>query len=70
MKKTTHYTLLLLLLSTTTLFGQIKISGKITDQKTNEPLIGAIVKIGETGAVADENGAYLLQIQKGDRPDS
>jgi outer membrane cobalamin receptor len=45
--------------------GQIKISGKVTDQKTNDPLIGAIVKIGESGAVTDENGAYVLPIQKG-----
>jgi outer membrane receptor protein involved in Fe transport len=63
MKKAMH--LLLLLLVSNSLFAQIKVSGKVTDQKTNEQLIGAIVKIGEAGAVTDENGAYMLQIQKG-----
>jgi outer membrane receptor protein involved in Fe transport len=65
MKKTTHLLMLSLLFSSATLFGQIKISGKVTDQKTNESLIGAIVKIGEAGAVTDENGDYSLQILKG-----
>jgi outer membrane cobalamin receptor len=64
MKRTTHF-LFFFLLSSTTLIGQIKISGKVTDQKTNEQLIGAIVKIGEAGAVTDENGAFSIQIQKG-----
>jgi outer membrane receptor protein involved in Fe transport len=65
MKKTTQFLLLSLLFSSTTLLGQIKISGKVTDLKTNEQLIGAIVRIGEAGAVTDENGAYSIQIQKG-----
>ena len=64
MKRTTHF-LFFLLLTSAPLFGQITISGKITDQKSNELLIGAIVKIGEAGAVTDENGAFSILMQKG-----
>ncbi|MDZ7878240.1 MAG: TonB-dependent receptor [Saprospiraceae bacterium] len=64
MKKTAHF-LFFLLLTSASLFGQITISGKITDQKSNELLIGAIVKIGEAGAVTDENGVFSIVMQKG-----
>jgi outer membrane cobalamin receptor len=64
MKRTTTF-LFFLLLTSAQLFGQITISGKIIDQKTKEALIGAIVKIGEAGAVTDENGVFSIQMQKG-----
>jgi outer membrane cobalamin receptor len=63
MKRATHL-FLFLLLSSTTLLGQIKVSGKVFDQNTKEPLIGAIVKMGENGAATDENGAYSFTIKQ------
>jgi len=37
------------------------ISGQVTDAKTGEPLIGATVRAGETGTVADYKGNFFLQ---------
>jgi iron complex outermembrane recepter protein len=44
------------------LIAQIKITGKITDEKTGEPVVGATVYIPElkTGAFADGNGVYII----------
>jgi outer membrane cobalamin receptor len=64
MQRTTRF-LFFLLLSSTTLMGQIKISGKVYDQTTKENLIGAIVRIGDNGTVTDETGVYTLLLQKG-----
>lgn len=63
MKRATHV-FLFLLLSSTTLLGQIKITGKVFDQKTTEPLIGAQVRIGETGVITDNNGVFSLTIKQ------
>ena len=47
------------------LFGQTAtITGKITEKGTNEPLIGAVIKIPgtSTGAISDADGNYKLRI--------
>lgn len=65
MTRATHF-LFFLLLSSTTLLGQIKISGNVVDQKSKEPIIGAVVKTGDNGAITDEKGAFsLIFKQKG-----
>ena len=65
MTRATHF-LFFLLLSSTTLFGQIKISGKVFDQNSKEPIIGASVKTGENAAITDEKGTFsLISKQKG-----
>ena len=65
MTRATHY-LLFLLLTSTTVFGQMKISGKVFDQKSKEPITGAVVKTGDNGAITDENGVFsLIFKQKG-----
>lgn len=46
---------------------QSQISGTITDAKTGEPLIGASVRAGDdTGAIADMNGYYELNLPNGE----
>ena len=59
--------LLLVLLSFTTVvsFAQMSISGKVTDAKTNEPLIGATVLLegsSNTGTITDFNGDYSISV--------
>lgn len=43
------------------------VKGQITDQQTNEPLPGATVQVEgtSTGAVADADGYYTLQLKRG-----
>ena len=45
--------------------AQSELSGFITDEVTDEPLIGASVKIGTTGTVTDIDGFYSIQIENG-----
>lgn len=48
-----------------TTYGRM-ISGVISDARTGEPLVGAIVKNGESGAVTDFNGCYSIEAETGD----
>ena len=48
----------LLLLCSTTVFGQIRLSGKVIDASTGETIIGAIVSIDNKGAATDIDGAF------------
>ena len=49
------------------IFSQGTIRGKLVDEKTHEPLIGAIVQIKETeeGIVTDLDGSYSIQLPEG-----
>jgi TonB-dependent starch-binding outer membrane protein SusC len=55
---------LFLILNVCLVFGQIKISGKVTALPNNEPLPGAnvIIKGTTIGTVADMNGKYVLEV--------
>jgi iron complex outermembrane receptor protein len=61
-------TILGLLLLHTAVWAQtaVKISGKVTDSKTGEPLSGAAVSIRSTGAgtFTDQDGNYALSVSK------
>jgi TonB-linked SusC/RagA family outer membrane protein len=61
--------LAILLLSAGSALAQRTISGKITDSKTGEPLIGATVSVKNTvrGTVSDVDGNYELGLQADDR---
>ena len=49
-------------------FSQSVISGKVIDQASGEPLIGASVIYGKgQGTVTDLEGNYSFSIQKGER---
>jgi len=56
--------LLLCLCSVVSVFGQIRITGKVTDAESGEPLVGAniLIKGTSNGAAADIDGNYQLQI--------
>lgn len=59
---------LVLLLTLTTMAALAdNVKGQITDQQTGEPLPGATVQVEGTtvGAVADADGYYTLQLQRG-----
>ncbi len=62
MKKIIFLNMLLLLLCSNS-FSQITLSGKITDKKTGEVLIGATVFIPDlkTGSVTNEEGMYKIK---------
>ena len=55
---TKQFLLLVFLLSASFTFGQQSVSGKVTDAKTNEPLIGANILIKGTsiGTITDLDG--------------
>ena len=60
--------LLILLGSCTFLYAQqFNVTGRITDKKLNEPIIGASIKIKGTGngTVTDLDGNFTLQASKG-----
>ena len=48
-------------------FSQNAVSGKIKDSRTNEPIIGASVKLdgSNIGAITDENGFFKLDSKQG-----
>lgn len=56
--------LLLLCLCSASVFGQIKITGKVTDAESGDPLVGAniLVKGTSNGAAADLDGNYELEV--------
>src|SRR5688572_24537002 len=64
--------LLILLLSFTvfTAVGQSRISGKVTDARTGEPLpfVSIYIKNTNTGSTTDENGGYHIKLSN--LPDS
>jgi outer membrane receptor protein involved in Fe transport len=43
----------------------VTIEGKITDQNTNEPLIGATIKSGTKGVISDIDGLYTISLSEG-----
>lgn len=43
-----------------------KLSGKITDEQTGEPLISATIRLGEKGTITDFNGAYEIEAPAGE----
>ena len=51
-----------IIFSTTLVFGQSRISGRIVDAETNQPLANANVVLegAETGTNSDMNGNYLI----------
>lgn len=53
-----------LLLCCFTLIGQITLTGHITDAVTNEALAGVTIVTGDIGAETDENGNFVLELQK------
>lgn len=56
-----------MLLSISTLFSQKQITGKVIDNSTNEPLIGASVQVEGTsqGVVTDIDGNFTLEVPAG-----
>ena len=61
---TKQFLLLVFLLSVSFTFGQQSVSGKVTDAKTNEPLIGANILIKGTsiGTITDLDGLYTISV--------
>ena len=62
--------LLLILCSfftTLTFAQQGTIIGLVTDEKTNEPLFSATIKVGETGTITDFDGKFEFQLAAGDQ---
>ncbi|MBP9055338.1 MAG: SusC/RagA family TonB-linked outer membrane protein, partial [Saprospiraceae bacterium] len=61
---TKQFLLLVFLLSASFTFGQQSVSGKVTDAKTNEPLIGANILIKGTsiGTITDLDGLYTISV--------
>ena len=55
---------LALILSATASYSQTRLEGSVVDEKTNEPLIGAVVVEQSTtnGAVTDTDGRFALEI--------
>ena len=43
------------------------VSGKLTDENTGEPLIGATIVCGEKGTVTDFDGNYEIELEQGSR---
>jgi TonB-dependent starch-binding outer membrane protein SusC len=66
MKKILLLSLSMVLLSISSIIAQSSISGKILNE-TGEPLIGATVVVKGTtnGAIADDNGSYVIAAPKG-----
>ncbi len=65
MLKTFYTTLLLLVISVSLNFAQTgRISGKVVDKQTGEPLVGAnIIVMGTTlGAATDANGEFIIHL--------
>jgi hypothetical protein len=42
-----------------------KVSGKVTDGETKQPVAGASIRIGNRGAVTDDNGQFTLTLSPG-----
>ena len=65
--KTIFTTLLMLLFGAVTMFGQVAISGTVTESATGEPVIGAsVVEEGTSnGTITDFDGNFALTVQEG-----
>ncbi len=46
------------------LSSQITVTGKVTDSKTQEALVGATVRIAEQGSLTDNQGIYKIELPK------
>src|SRR3979490_1107230 len=68
MKKIVYILLLFLSLLSVQAMAQVRISGKITDEKDNQPLSGVTIKVKgtSTGTVSDLNGNYSISVQNAD----
>ena len=60
----------ILIFSSVRLYSQqyFKVQGKVTDQSTGEILIGASIKVGDSGkgTVSDTNGEFSIELKEGD----
>ena len=45
--------------------GTASLTGLVLDASTNEPIIGAVIAVGDGGTTSDFNGQYTLQLQPG-----
>ncbi len=62
-----RFLLAFLLLNSLSLFGQKStLTGKVTDEKTNTPLIAATVLAGGQGAITDLDGMFAIELKPGD----
>jgi TonB-linked SusC/RagA family outer membrane protein len=68
MKKIVYILLLFLSVLSVQAMAQVRISGKITDEKDNQPLSGVTIKVKgtSTGTVSDLNGNYSISVQNAD----
>lgn len=46
-------------------YGQYSLSGTVTDKSTDEALIGASVRVGDSGTVTDYDGTYSIEVPAG-----
>ena len=53
------------MISSVSLFAQSVLSGQINDAISGESLIGATVIVNNKGVVADYDGLYSIQLEKG-----
>lgn len=42
-----------------------KVTGKIIDEETGQPIAGATIHIGSRGIISDENGTFIISLPKG-----
>lgn len=64
-KKSLWYSILALMMTTSLGAQNAKITGKITEKETGEPLIGATIVTDATGTVTDFDGNYSLALVSG-----
>ena len=58
-------TLFVLLSMAVLTFAQSTVTGRLVDETTNEPLIGATVRAGSTGTITDVDGNFTLTVPAG-----
>ena len=58
-------TILLLCFTTNVLAQKATITGTITDESTQEPLIAATIAIDSIGTITDFDGSYSIEIDPG-----
>jgi TonB-linked SusC/RagA family outer membrane protein len=68
MKKIVYILVLFLSVLSVQVMAQVRISGKITDEKDNQPLSGVTIKVKgtSTGTVSDLNGNFSISVQNAD----
>ncbi len=65
-KNVTKVVVVLLVFLQSQLSAQVSISGKVIDEESEEPLVGAQVVVEpEGGTVTDNNGVFLLKLKEG-----